>query len=208
MVRKIPGTDIEMSQAGGEEIYGRASKRFGFCTALFLLIAVPISIGVVLGALTLGIATLVFAIQGLVVGSATYTDPFLDNCQYTVGVWMIVFGSLTLTNCMISTCCGGGEEPIRLVQIINSTLGFVTFAWLCYGLNIVYNPGRYACSPSQFQVFSLMVQFEFWGMIGLLIALIFLVCLLGPIIAVVTEEKKNEELERLNQDPTQDLEAA
>lgn len=139
--------------------------------------------------LLMAFASLTFAIQGLVVGSETYhgnqTLPFDPNsCSFKLGVWMIVSGSLfcflCFFNCCIKNrCCtvqsqedSEKRDSNNCFKNIAFIVKLVIFAWDIYGMVLLYT--QKDCDDSQFQVFSVMVQFLFYGglILGVLTALL------------------------------------
>ncbi len=137
-------------------------------------------------------AETVFAVQALVVGVQTFPGNETDttSCTFNVSVWMIVYGSfvfafIIFTLCIKNTCCtvpkkqrgilllcyGGGSssatvvpgktEPNVLCKFIRHLFILFGIAWEIYGMVLFYR--EKGCDASQFQVFSVMVQFLFYG---------------------------------------------
>jgi hypothetical protein len=66
---KIPNTDFELTEEGFKKFMGKVHTRFGACFVLSMCIMVPLGICLGLFFITIAIASLVFGIQALVVGS-------------------------------------------------------------------------------------------------------------------------------------------
>lgn len=166
---------------------GRASERA--CGAvggtLWMCFVMPVAAVGFLAVAAGSIATLVFAIQGLVVGTATYQGP---ACQYQIAVWMLVSGSFIVGNVFVGCCTykkrdEPGAEPPTILQnccgCLSALIGLFLFGWLIYGVALVYGDQRFAlqaCNPSQYEVFRVIVMFDFWFMIAVLCFSLF-VCL-------------------------------
>jgi len=210
MVRKVPGTDVEVSKEGVTEAWQRASKKLGCCFVCFTCLMAPVLFGFILFPIVYGVASLVFAIQGLVVGSATYNTAN-QPCEHTTGVWMIVFGSLVLGNTVLSCCCNPGHKKeaehdddennsrgscICLLSLIR----LAVIGWLCYGMSIVYSPSSdHSCESSQYNVFQLIVLFMFYGMVAMVGTAIILLCTLCPILVMIKSEAAAEEQRKKEQ---------
>jgi hypothetical protein len=153
-----------------------------------------------------GIAGFVFAIQALVVGVDTYNLPgtmqnvsgievLVPNCQRTVGLWLVVYGSLMISNVGLTCICPAqkNEDGESNGNFCSNLVSLACFGWLCYGVNIISAPGNYPnadCSPSQYGVFVMMVNFMFWGGIALIVGSIFLVCISVPIVALGEQQPR------------------
>jgi predicted membrane protein len=186
-----------MKESKRKEYLERSRKNISAPSKCLHIISVPFMILLVLGRIMLICALFVFAIQALTVGTNTYKNP---DCQHTVGVWMIVFGSLSVFFTFLwvvsVVCCqskietkedGKTEEKPNL--FLGSVTGLVTlvlWCWIFYGTHLVYNIGSLQnCDPSQLAVFNLMVLFLFWTFIGLLFGFILLYCLFIPVLALI-----------------------
>jgi hypothetical protein len=135
--------------------------------------------------LTFGVASTVFSIQALVVGADTYQSG--PQCQRDVGVWLIVFGSLTLGGGCLKNCKENSKEVNEngeLVDVQKPTLlsnignlaATVGTCWLFYGVSLVYNQPRLACNQSQYHVFYILVLVLFY----LWVSVMGLCCLAFP----------------------------
>lgn len=158
---------------------------------------VPILVALALGALTVLIASFVFAIQALVVGVEYY--PSKIQCESTMGVWMVVYGSLAIGVSGLQCLCNGvprgaddnddddkppGSKPLGpLINLIN----LASFGWLCYGMNIILANTDHVgqCNDSLYGVFHLMIYFMFFGTMAILCALCFILCGVIPAIIVL-----------------------
>jgi hypothetical protein len=126
-------------------------------------------------AFTIGV--LVFSIQSLIVGIATYqvpfpnTDGFPENCQSTVGLWLLVYGSIGLIEWAHSFCrgfCSGKKGGWKMSVLLSRVTALFLYCWVCYGFNIWIYPEHYPgsrCSPSQYRVFSIVVLFDLFATI-------------------------------------------
>jgi hypothetical protein len=203
MVRKLPGTDVDLSSRGFSELQERGREKYGVCFVLLMCLLTPILVGVMLGALTLIIAACVFAIQALVVGVATYQDP-LNTCQWTVGYWMVVFGSLYFASCGLQCLCSAGgrdsadaegheSNPSTLCSCISGCISLANLGWLSYGVYLVYNQSEtlIKCNPAQYQTFNLMVMFLFWGFVAAMSTALFLLCCVLPCVSVLELAAQN-----------------
>ena len=189
MVRNIPGTDVELSTNGASEAFNRLQVSGGICGVLLLVLLLPLILLISLFVITYAIASIVFSFQALIVGADTYSN---SNCTNTVGVWLIVFGSLGLANFVFSCCCNvvintsKDEDQQPRFNIFATILGLTQLAWLFYGVSLVYNPPDIIdCNASQFHVFRTLVLFMFWGLIAILASLLLLTCLLLPALALL-----------------------
>lgn len=175
---RILGFNFEFSTTGLGDFVELTRDRSGCCSPL----VVPVAVTCILFLFTMQIASLVFGIQALVVGTATFQA---TPCANTIGVWLIVYGTLSIANCALSFLCGGkgddGDERSGcLLGTFINLVSLVTFGWLCYGMYLVYTPGTLkACNPSQFQVFELMTLFMFYGSVAALVGSLFLLCAMG-----------------------------
>jgi hypothetical protein len=195
---------------------------------VIILLVAPIAFGYFLFFAAYGVATFVFGIQALKVGFDTYNLPgtlqnvsgievLVPNCQRTVGYWLLVYGSLVITYAGLPCIC-----PDEFGQSTGNNLlcsyfvWLASFGWLCYGVNIISNPANYPnadCSPSQYQVFVLMVNFMFWGGITILVGWIFLMCISVSITAIEDAEhvraaRAHEAAARAHEDAARAYEAA
>ena len=181
------------SQERTERVYKRVAAMP--CGALLLCVLAPLGVCTVLWAVVLGVSNLVFVIQALVVGSATYQN----KCGPTayVGQWMIIWGSLGLGSCCLQQCQSKDEEgraKDNIISVIGKLAGLTGFAILCWGMNIVYTQGNavYKCSPSQYNVFVIMVNYMLWGSVALLAAASVLMCVFLPIGVMFVEDVEKE----------------
>jgi len=161
---------------------------------MIFLLSVSFILALALGIfmVTYTVATAVFSIQALVVGSDVYTlstNP-TDNCQYyRVGTWLIVFGSLglflfvtTLVCCPLAPLSSNPALqalPLTFVGIIVAT----ELAWVFYGTWIVYDSGsNLDCRISLQNVFDTIVKWMFWGFIAMAATSLLLICCLCPVL--------------------------
>ena len=169
----------------GEEVnplFAAGSPKGLVCVSFLLLLHVFVMV----------FACFVFSIQGLVVGTQTFQDggtTDTTSCTFHVGLWMIVYGSAFYVLfffgwCIKDKCCtvpkttrggilnclyGSGElrkvtgkkQPNMCFMFIGWALSLFILGWKVYGMVLLYT--QTGCDPSQFQVFSLMVQFLFYG---------------------------------------------
>lgn len=144
-------------------------------------LAAPVLLGVV-GLFTLGVAIIVFGFQCLIVGAQTYQDPFEDNCQYTIGLWMTIWGAFVVGSFgfgIIDGICtfGSGEYKISLCFCLHPVFGLASlaqFCTVCWGIHLFYNPvPNQDCMPSQYEIFEYSVQTAFWGQIACLCIVVF-----------------------------------
>lgn len=193
-MQKIPLTDYEASKEGFEKLMAKAKDQFGPCFPIMLCLVAPFGVALLLFVMVLGVASIVFAIQALVVGVATYQG---EPCENTVGVWLVVYGSLVVGSVGLNCLCGSaarmGEDDDakprgNIFMAIANLASLASFGWLCYGINLVYYPGTFrACNPSQFAVMEMMVLFMFYGTIAVIVGIIIMVTALCPLLCVLAE---------------------
>jgi len=196
VVKTVPLTGVSLSKEGFDTAMHRASNKLGCFFYCWAILAIPVVTALLLWMLVFGVAGFVFAIQALVVGSATYQE----SCQNRYGVWMIVFGSLIMGSTFFSCCCikpankedeedKKRENPCQwLITLIN----LANFGWLCYGINIIYSNPTDICNQSQYDVFKLIVMFMFWGSIAILAACLFLCISVLPVVAFAADEVRSD----------------
>jgi hypothetical protein len=157
-----------------------AHTRFGQCSGCWMAVFVPLVLILGLGAIAMQVAAVVFGVQGLVVGSSTYA------ACHEAGVWMIVFGCLTIPTGILQICTptsteqkdATGEKSTRFFQNLICMLCLTCFAWLCYGLYLIDTKAAEleACNPSQYDVFKMAVLVCFWGEVAVLVGMIAMAC--------------------------------
>jgi hypothetical protein len=118
-----------------------------------------------------------FAVQAIIIGSYLY-DSETQDCQYQVRIWLLVFGSLSLSGIVLRNCCKMSREKnyadgrISMVQV-RSPLSFlgeiaslVNFGWFIYGVILVYNKpletSTNHCNDTQWNIFAFMIKFLLW----------------------------------------------
>ncbi len=133
----------------------------------------------------------VFAIQGIVVGSQTYRGETIDtnSCTFFIGLWMIVSGALFLASfvflCAVKSVIltvpskkdPNKRVPNKWFDRLDLFLRVSELGWDIYGMVLLFN--QTGCEASQFEVFSLMVQFRFYSMIALGVFVCIYGCFLG-----------------------------
>ena len=197
MVLRLPGTDVELSRRTFDQVSTNARRaKLSTCgyllvmallTTVFLLLVIGVSGFVVI--------YLVLSIVSLEAGARTYQQA--PDCQHTIGVWLVVFGSLGLSSLVLELCCGPKDsEGNKLLRpnVVSCMIILVEFGWLCYGVNIVYfNPSNYpVCNPSQWQVFQLVVMIMFWGAIATIAVVLLLYFFLLPLMGWIASESEHQ----------------
>jgi hypothetical protein len=181
--------ELKMDQEGFRLLVKEAQKKLGCWFFFYCIFVFPLVVMLFLGMATAAIASLVFGIQALVVGSATYQG---QPCENTIGVWMIVYGSLGVAGAVLSCICpdkspnkttdpSEDQDKTNPCSCLASLIMLVNAGWVCYGMYLVYdNPLYYeVCNASQFQVFKLIVQFNFFigiAVLGLMAVVSFCLC--------------------------------
>ena len=168
----------------------QSTSRLRHCLSRCLLAALVLITSVVIS------ASIVFVIQALIVGTATYLDPSNNNCQSYIGVYLIILGALGVS-CLFCLFTGGdsstaGEEPylpstvtyhkksriwaiLVILVLFSPVIGF--FCWLIYGVSIIFGPNHlkyWTCSQSQYKVFEIMILFMFSAMVAYFLFFIFI----------------------------------
>jgi hypothetical protein len=154
----------------------------------------PLALAVGLFGIAYYVAGIVFAIKATITGLDTYdVDP---ACQHRVGKWLLVYGCLGILATLMS-CCGrstrvkpdgtlgqGGASPIESLAV------FAQFSWLIYGLTILFRreDDLKPCNEAQWELFSLIVKFMFYGMLALFATGALLFCIGVPVFFGLVEE--------------------
>jgi hypothetical protein len=122
---------------------------------------------------------------GTIVGAQTYQTA--SPCDALVGQWLLVFGSLGFI--FIGLGVVGVFKDMRdLTQILQFLILLVQVAWLLYGMNILATQSNAGCSASQWNVFSILVNFMFFGLFALMATAILSLLLLIPLLSgIVTD---------------------
>jgi hypothetical protein len=169
-VSAVPNTDYAQMVAAMNERARQGGLIFFLFTlfsTFYLLFVITYTIGVV-----------VLHIQALVVGVPTYnqllpannTEGYPVDCQYTVGLWLVIYGAVGLVTWIHSFCLGVkyDRKRWRLNTLLTQIAAAFVFGWVCYGVHIWAHPEQYPyanCSPSQYSVFEIVVLFDFFGTI-------------------------------------------
>jgi hypothetical protein len=191
MVKTVPLTDVSLDREGCKMAFDRAHEKLGCFFIFWAILAAPVVIALCLWLTVYAVASFVFAVQALIVGTATYQQA---DCQNRYGVWLIVYGSLIVASAFFSCFCMSpgkkDEDRKNPCQILVTLIGLANFGWLCYGINIVYSNPTDICNQSQYDVFRMIVMFMFWGAIAILGASLFLCCSVFPVVAAAADDFK------------------
>jgi hypothetical protein len=122
-------------------------------------------------------ANFCIGIVALVIGAQVYQK---SACAYTPGTWLMVHGAIAaviftvsyiLLTCACSLPCrfGSNEHDSYLDRIMNQVirpfrvLELFHFAWMCYGMFLVYGADTETCGDAQFTTFKWIVEYSFYG---------------------------------------------
>jgi len=168
---------------------------------IYFAIVAPLFALFSIGFLTFSVAIFVFGIQALVVGDATLHG---TECERSMAIWMIVFGSLVVAKQALACCCDGSRRgrnddeecttqtnkckhrstrEKRRNNLVGALFGSAIVAWLCNGMVKLYADDTInaECNPSQYDVFRLIVLFNFFFIVALLGTGLLLCCFVLPL---------------------------
>ncbi len=103
------------------------------------------------------IVIFIFDIRAFVVGGASLTTPG----EYVVANWLVVFGSIDIAvNCLMEITSILGLE-CRATEIFQYVAYVFEFAWLCYGMFLVFGGPPLESNESLWDIFKVTVIFDF-----------------------------------------------
>ena len=163
-----------------------------------LICVAPFAILFGIAAFTYWVASIVFAIQSLIIGSKHITSE--DDCDHVIGMWLTVFGSLGISSLFIDVFLRNKfeAEPRTPFAFLEAFINFTQLGVLIYGLFILYNWNHEGCTHSLWETFYIIENTLFYGGLGLTILAIALFYSIFPMFLEIIKESTDETRSLLN----------
>jgi hypothetical protein len=188
----------------------------------------------ILLALVTSIAQLIFGIMAFVIGVDSYKSD-QQECEHTIALWLVVFGTLILFGCIFGCCCRpkpqihlervtdnsnhhhhhlrgrivatSNQKRLWLYRIPGIVISLVVFAWLIFGVVIVYRGNNKngtkqwndhePCPQDLFHHFQIIVLFLFWSGVVMASFGILAACALAPTIIGIANMVEHAKQQRI-----------